>query len=167
MNLPALLARLFIFISGALLANVYWLAGYRPLSLAVMGLALLGLIFLKRMWTWITSLLLALNTGLAAGGFYLKFQPAWLVSSVLFALAAWDLEYFARRLNKAGQVMAQTKLVRAHLLRLLWVSLLGLALFAITYLIRFQFTFGWAILLALLAVYGLSLGIAYLHRTLN
>ena len=167
MNLPALLARLFFVASGALLASAYWLAGYQPISLVTLGLSLMGLLFLQRRWSWIASLLLALYTGIAATGFYLELQPAWLLSGALFSLAAWDLEYFARRLKNAGQVIAQPMLVRAHLLRLSWVSLLGLVLFVITYLIRFQFTFGLAILLALLAVYGLSLGIAYLVRTGN
>jgi hypothetical protein len=167
MNLPALLARFFILAAAGLLAGVYWLAVYQPVSLVIVGLALLGLLFLQRGWYWVVSLLLVLYTGSAAAGFYLELQPAWLAGAALSILAAWDLEYFARRLKNAGRVVAQSGFIRSHLLRLSWVSLLGLALFAIPNLIRLQFTFGLAVLLALLAVYGLSQGIAYLRRTSN
>jgi hypothetical protein len=167
MSVPSLMARLFIAISAGMLASAYWLGGYLPVSLIALGLAISGLLFLQRGWSWVVSLLLALNIGVAATGFYLELSPALLVSGALSALAGWDLEYFARRLKNAGRVIAQPSLVWAHLLRLLWVSLLGLVLFGISYLIHLHFTFGLAVLLALLAVLGLSQGIGFLRRAGN
>jgi hypothetical protein len=165
MSLPALLTRLFILAAAGMLAGANWLEGYLPVSLAILGLALLGLLFLQWGWSWVVSLLLVLFTASAAVGFYLELHPAWLVGATLLSLAAWDLEHFARRLKNTGQVINPAKLVRSHLLRLLWVSLLGLALVGITYLIRLQFTFGLAALLALLAIAGLSQTITFLRRT--
>jgi hypothetical protein len=165
MRLPALLTRLFILAAAGMLAGAYWLDGYQPVSLAIIALALLGLLFLQWGWSWVVSLLLVLLTASAAVGFYFELHPAWLVGGTLSSLAAWDLEYFARRLKNAGRVIAQSSLVKSHLLRLLRVSLLGVVLVGITYLIRLQFTFGLAALLALLAVAGLSQAIAFLRRT--
>jgi hypothetical protein len=165
MKLPALLARFFILAAAGLLAGAYWLADYQSVALITLGLVFLSLLFLQKGWVWLASLLLSLYIAGAAVGFYLELQPAWLVGATLSALAAWDLEYFSRRLYKAGLVINQAGLIKAHLLRLAWVGLLGLALFGITNLIQFQFTFGLAVVLALLAVFGLSQGIAYLRRT--
>jgi hypothetical protein len=164
MKLPALLARFFILAAAGLLAGAYWLADYQPVSLISLGLVSLSLLFLRKGWGWLAPLLLALYIGGAAVGFYLELQPAWLVGATLSALAAWDLEYFARRLHKAGLVIDQAGLIKAHLLRLAWVGLLGLALFGTTNLIQLQFTFGLVVFLALLAVFGLSQGITYLRR---
>jgi hypothetical protein len=165
MKLPALLARFFILVAAIFLAGAYWLADYQSISLIMLGLVFLSLLFLQKGWFWLASFLLSLYIAGAAVGFYLELQPPWLVGATLSALAAWDLEYFSRRLHKAGLVIDQVGLIKAHLLRLVWVSLLGLALFVITNLIQLQFTFGLAVVLALLAVFGLSQGIAYLRQT--
>jgi hypothetical protein len=167
MSFPALIARLFIVTAAGLLAGSYWLAGYLPVSLAILALALLSLLCLLRRWSWSVSILMVLYTAIAATGFYLELRPAWLASSVVLTLAAWDLVYFARHLQFAGLVASPSRLILAHLLRLLWVTLLGSALFWVAYQIRLQFTFGLAILMASAAIYGLSQGIAYLRRSGN
>jgi hypothetical protein len=165
MKLPALLARFFIILAALFLAGAYWLADYQSVSLITLGLVFLSLLFLQKGWVWHVSPLLSLYLAGAAAGFYLELQPAWLVGAALSALAAWDLEYFSRRLHKAGLVIDQAGLIKAHLLRLVWVGLLGLTLFGISNIIQFQFSFGLAVVLALLAVFGLSQGIAYLRQT--
>jgi hypothetical protein len=165
MSLPVWLARLFLITAGLLLGAGFWLAGYLPVAIALAVLPVLGLAFLWRGWGWSFSILLVLFTGSATAGFYLDVAPTWLVLGTLLALLAWDQEYFASRIKYAGRVESLSMLTKAHMARLTWVSIFGLFLVALTFLVQLEFTFGVAVLLAVLAVLGLSQGIAYLGRT--
>jgi hypothetical protein len=82
----------------------------------------------------------------------------------LAALAAWDLDHFERRLRTAQRVEAQGALIRAHLRRLSIVAGLGLTLGGIALSVQVEITFGWALLLGLLAFLALSGVIAFGQR---
>lgn len=165
MSLPKWLSSFFLILAAIFLGTGFWLTGYLPLSLTMAALTLIGLFFLWKGWGWILSVLLVLYTGLSAAGFYLDVAPAWLVLGALAALIAWDQEHLALRMKNAGEIKDLAKLVKNHLARLGWVSLASLLLVWLTFLIQVEFTFGAAVLLAVLAVLGLSQGIGYLRRT--
>ena len=164
MKLSSFLTHFFILAGAIQLGYAYQQAGFIIPAILLVVLALLTILFLHKGWRWAMSGLLVLANLFAALGFMLDLSPILLISGALSTLLAWDLEHFTRRLKSAGQVLGEARLVRAHLIRLFSAGLLGLALFGITFLIRFQFTFALAILLALLAVFGLSQLIAYLLR---
>ncbi len=165
MRLPVWLTRGFLVLAALLLGAGFWLRVYQPVSIALLALAVVGLVFLWRGWGWFLSVLLLLFTGTAAAGFYLDVAPAWLVLGTQAALLAWDQEHLARRIKNAGRVESLSEITRTHLARLAWVSLSGLFLVGLTFLIQVEFSFGVAVLLAVLAVLGVSQGIAYLRRT--
>ncbi len=81
--------------------------------------------------------------------------------AVVAALAAWDLDRFAARLDEAGRAneasLAERRSLEAqHLRRLLRVSLLGLALAWLALAVRVQLAFGLAVALGLVAALGLA-----------
>jgi hypothetical protein len=165
MRIPFWTSRLFLICASILLAAGYWLGGYVQISLALAILPIIGLITLWRGWGWVLSILLAIFSGLAAAGFYLDVEPAWLVLGIVAALVAWDQEHLSSRIKSAGRIDSQAMLIRKHWVRLVWVCLAGLLLVGLTYLIQVEFTFGLAVVLAILAVIGLSQGIAFLRRS--
>jgi hypothetical protein len=165
MSIPFWTARLFLISASILLAAGYWLGGYVQIALALAILPIIGLIFLWKGWGWVLSILLAIFSGLAAAGFYLDVEPPWLISGILAALVAWDQEHLSRRIKSAGRIDAQSMLIKKHWIRLGWLCLAGLLLVGLTYLIQVEFTFGLAVVLAILAVIGLSQVIAFLRRS--
>jgi hypothetical protein len=165
MRLPAWLTRIFLILSALFLGTGYGLNGNPLVSLSLAALLAIGLVFLWRGWGWFLSILLVLFTGFAAAGIYFEVAHAWLFLGALAGLLSWDQEQFARSLISAGRIESPTRLIKARLARLSWVSLCALLLVWLTYLIQVEFTFGVAVLLSVLAILGLSQGIAYLRRS--
>ena len=79
-----------------------------------------------------------------------------MLSGLIAALAAWDLHHFDMRLRAAGAIAPPEGLERAHLRRLALVAGAGLLFGAIALGVRFELTFGWALLVGALAIIGLS-----------
>jgi hypothetical protein len=90
-----------------------------------------------------------------------------MLSGVVAALAAWDLNPFVQRLRSVDGVGAQAErrqgLERSHLRRLLLVCSLGSALAVVALGSRVKLGFGAAFWLGLLAVLGLSRAIGFLR----
>ena len=145
------------------------LAGFGPQGrwLWTAAVGLLAVLWLLGYWrglAWVATVglvgfavtaALGLLTGLAAG---------WMVFGLLSALCAWDLHRFAQRLWSVERVEAQGDLERRHLQRLLAVAGLGLLTAFLALRIEVRLTFLMALLLGLLAVWGLSRAVATLRR---
>jgi hypothetical protein len=80
------------------------------------------------------------------------------------ALAAWDLDHFAFRLQDISRVEQRETLVTAHLQRLALVSGGGLLLGIGALLVQVRFSLGAAVLLGLLAILGLQQFLVMLRR---
>jgi hypothetical protein len=120
------------------------------------ALGLLWLIGQWRGWRWSASAGLISLTGLAAWGVWSQLPAPWLLFGLVAALAAWDLARFSQRLQQARQVIDEASLIWAHLQRLLIIAGLGLLLGEIALAVRLEFNLGWALLLGLLLILGLS-----------
>ena len=121
--------------------------------------AAIGLLWLAGQWrgaNWVADACLAGWVGLAAVGAWQGLAGGWMLLSVVAALAAWDLAHFAERLRGAGHVASRAELTRAHLTRLAIVAGIGFLLGGIALGVRLELTFGWALLVAALAIYSLS-----------
>jgi hypothetical protein len=79
-----------------------------------------------------------------------------LLISALAALAAWDLISFAQVLQDFEQIIAEEELIRAHLLRLFSLLIVGLALPLIAFMLQFELRFWQAFLLGVILLVGLS-----------
>jgi hypothetical protein len=130
-------------------------------SLALCGLWLLGL---WRGWHRLDPAGLAGLIGLAGIGVWFTRPPGLMLLGVVAALAGWDLARFAQRLRAVGQIEGVEALGRAHLRRLALAGAAGLLLGVLALVIRVSLSFGAALLLAALALLGLSRVIGYLNR---
>jgi hypothetical protein len=143
------------------LATLALALGYADQSLwDGVGVAVaLGLLWLAgdwRSWDGTADACLAGWVGLAAFGAWQELPAGWMLIGVVAALAAWDLGHFGVRLRAAGAIPPPAELTRAHLRQLAIVAASGLLLGGIALGLRFELTFGWALLAAALAIIGLS-----------
>jgi hypothetical protein len=137
----------------------------RWLWVAVVGLlAVLWLLGYWRGLAWVAPVGLAGFTAAAALGLLMGLAAGWMVVGLLAALCAWDLHRFVQRLRGVERVEAEAGLERRHLRRLLAVAGLGLLTAFLALRIEVRLTFLMALLLGLLAVWGLSRAVAVLRR---
>jgi hypothetical protein len=127
-----------------------WLAS--PLFLLLGALWIIGW---RRAWG-IASLLLAFFLVAVGVGVLIGVWPGWMLLSVILSLCAWDLEGFRRVIKGGWRAEAVPEMERRHLRRLGLVSSAGLLLAVIALLVRVRFAFGIALLVGLLAAWGLG-----------
>ena len=160
-------AKLLPFVSGLATALLAW--GYSSGEFwAWVGVVLvLGVLWLVGGWRrlrWVSSAALFLYAGLAAGGVLAGLPAGWMAGGLVVALVAWDLDAFIGRLGAAGRVEGRRDLERRHLLRLIVVAGLGLALALVALGVRIQLGFAAAVLLGLIAAWGLGRVVRFLRR---
>jgi len=146
------------------LAYVYSGTGFDQL---VRGLLILGALWLyagRKRWTWFSTIALLLSVALAGYGLWVGLSPGWMVAGAIGALLAWDLTEFMRRMDGAFETDDLPGMQRRHLARLTVVALIGLLLASISMLVRLEFTLEWMMLLALVAVLGVTQLVAWLRR---
>jgi hypothetical protein len=133
-------------------ASLAWAFDSQGLSAPARWLMIFGLGWLLaawRRWTWFAPL--GLFVLVAAGA--------------LGGLFAWDLSDFARRLRGAAPDDDRGGLERRHLTRITLVALAGLGMASVAMAVRLQFTFEWALLLAVVTALGLLQLVNWLRRS--
>jgi len=153
-----------ILLAAGLLALGYALSGRGPWGVAVVVVGGLWLVGRRRGWGWTASVGLVALVGAAAFGLGRGLAPGWALLGTGAALAAWDLDAFARRLGDGGPMGDRAMLERRHLQRLLLVEALGLLLAGAALAVRVRIGFGGALLLGALAVLGLSQVMGFFRR---
>jgi hypothetical protein len=131
---------------------------------AIVLLGLLWSVDQWRDWDRVTALGLSAFVALAAYGVWQGMAAGWMLFCTVAALAAWDLDDFARRWRRPARITEEIELRQAHFQRLLIVTGLGFVLGGIALSVQLELTLGWSMLLGLLAVLGLSWAISYLRR---
>jgi hypothetical protein len=132
------------------------------LTLGILGL--LWLLGYWRGWAWIAPVGLIGCTGAAAAGLLLELRADWMVFGLVAALCAWDLHRFVLRLTMMDRIEDERAMTQRHLGRLLAVAGLGLVFAVVALRIEVRLTFLMALLLGLLAVWGLSRAVSFLRR---
>jgi len=135
-------------------------AGYFQfdLPLVAIGCLVIGLLWLLSQWRrldWAASLGMLIFTGASALGVWVGLSPFLLAISFLGSLLAWDLADFSRRSRRAAPEDNLRLLEKQHLMRLAGVGGLSLALTLAALIVRLQISFGWLLLLAIVAILGL------------
>lgn len=120
-----------------------------------------------RGWSWFSSLSLFFVILLAAFGLWFGFTPGWMFCSAIFALFAWDMTDFRRRMRFIAADDNMRGMERRHIARVSLLSLAGLSLASVAMLVRVQFTFEWGALLVLVILLGLSQVVAWFRRQNN
>lgn len=150
-------------IATGALALGYGLAGQLGVALAIILLG--GLWFaMQRANREAGGLMLLLACGAAGVGILAGVSGVALLLGVVGCLGAWDLDHFLARLASVERVDFETGLGREHVRRLLAIEGVGLitSLFALT--VQARISFWWELLLALLAVAGISQIVAYIRK---
>ncbi len=135
-------ALVFISVGLALL----WLLGQRYQRLFVGYLAMLG---------FVAAAMAAVLVGA---------PTFWLLLSIVATLVAWDLDRFRQRLRSAERVVDEDTMVRAHLRRLGVVAGVGLVCGGVALSFELTLAFGWVLVLAVLALLGLSRAIRFVRE---
>jgi hypothetical protein len=117
-----------------------------------------------RRWTWFSVIAILLTVTLAGFGLWIELSPGWMIAGALGGLLAWDLSDFMRRLRYAHMSDDKRALERRHLTRVTIVALIGMSLASVAMLVRLEFTLEWMMLLALVAVLGVTQLVAWLRR---
>ncbi len=146
------------------LAAGWFLIGIWPVALALLLLAALILYLVKRNFTYLSALTFTLQTVAASVGLLRGIDLSLALLGFICALAAWDLDGFARRLAYAAPDDNLPYLERQHFLRVGLILLLGLAISYVTLNIRVGFSFDLAIGLVLLTFVGIGALIGWLRR---
>jgi hypothetical protein len=161
-------------VAGALTATGLAAAGLEAAGFGPQGrwlwtaaVGLLAVLWLAGYWrglAWVAPVGLVGFAVAAALGLLMGLAAGWMVFGLLAALCAWDLHRFGLRLQSVERVEAVADLERRHLQRLLAVAGLGLLAAFLALRIQVRLTFLMALLLGLLAVWGLSRTVAILRR---
>ena len=153
-----------IIISIGSLAWGYAEAGFDNFARWVLILGAMWLITQWQGWDWFSSLGLFFVILISALGLWFGFTPGWMFSSSIFALFAWDMTDFRRRMRYMAADDNMRGMERRHIARVSLLSLAGLFLASITMLVRVQFTFEWGALLVLVILLGLSQLVGWFRR---
>ncbi len=153
-----------IIISVGSLAWGYAGAGF---AIFVQWILIFGMMWLFTQWQgwgWFSSLALFFVIFMSALGLWFGFTPGWMFSSSIFALFAWDMTDFRRRIRSMAVDDNLLGMERRHIARVSLLSFAGLLLASVTMLVRVQFTFEWGALLVLVVLLGLSQLVGWFRR---
>ena len=124
----------------------------------------LWLVTVWQRWRWFAYVGLLFNFLAAALGLWLlNFSPGWMFAGVIGGLMAWDLTDFSHRLRFASD-KERSGFEARHLARISILAIFGFGLASLAMLIKFQFNFDWALLLAIVAAFGIIQLVTWLRK---
>ena len=161
-----LFALLFSIVMGA--GSLAW--GYAQVGLPQFArwIALFGALWLVAVWQrwrWFAYVGLLFNFLAAALGLWmLNFPPGWMFAGAIGGLLAWDLTDFSYRLRFTASDEEWRGFEMRHLVRISCLAMLGFGLASLAMLVKFQFNFDWALLLAIVAAFGIVQLVVWLRK---
>jgi hypothetical protein len=138
--------------------------GFMPLTVFFLIFGLLWLFSQWRNWDWFSSFGLFVAVFAAAIGFWFEFNTAWMIAGAAFALFAWDMTEFRRRIRFMVIDDNIRGMEKRHIARVSLIILAGLLLVTIALLVQLQFTFEWAVLLVIVILLGIAQLVAWFRR---
>jgi hypothetical protein len=133
----------------------YLHVGLPDLARWMAGFGVLWLVAVWQRWRWFATVGLVFSFAAAAVGLWiLNFAPGWMFAGAIGGLLAWDLTYFRERLHFVASDEERWGMESRHLVRVAALALIGFLLASVAMAIKFQFSFQWAILLAVVAILG-------------
>ncbi len=153
-----------IVLAVSTMAGAYAEAGLWTPAALIVSLGLPVMLTQRTDKAWVASLTAVLLASAAAVGAWLELQGWLLLIGLIAALSAWDLDAFARQLRSVDAVEKEQALKHRHLQRLLIVDALALLLGVSALTVQIRLSFGLALVLALIALVGLSRALGFLGR---
>jgi hypothetical protein len=153
-----------IILSMGSLAWEYTHVGFSRFAVFFLIFGLLWLFSQWRNWDWFSSLGLFIAVFGAAIGLWLEFGTAWMLAGAAFALFAWDMSEFRRRLRPMIVDDYIRGMERRHIARLSLLILAGMFLVTIALLLQLQFTFEWGVFMVIVILLGVAQLVAWFRR---
>lgn len=163
-NTPRRLAIICLGIATISLSIVFILTEFWYLSLIALAMSAGWYYCISRGWKWGPSLVFFLQVVLVVIGYLINLNTVWLLFTLVFFLASWDLSSLGTRFFEATEVLSQPVHLANHIRRLAAVLFVGSVLAITADSIEFRLSFGWLAALGFLTIIGFSLGINYLLR---
>jgi hypothetical protein len=125
----------------------------------------LWLIAVWRRWRWFAHIGLVFNFLAAALGlWFLNFPPGWMFAGAIGGLLAWDLTDFSYRLRFSASDEERRAVETRHVRRVSLLALVGFGLASLAMILKLQFNFEWALLLAVVAALGMMQVVAWFRK---
>jgi hypothetical protein len=131
------------------------------------AILLLGILWLAQSWhaqRWLPTLALLLLTLAVLMGAFFNLSSFWLLTGLVAALVAWDLDHFSSILDDAPDIRDEANLKRRHFQRLGIAVGLGWLLGVAGLNMRFTFGFSLTLLLGLVLIASLGGAIRHIRR---
>ncbi len=160
------LALLFSILLG--IGSLAW--GYQEVGLADLSrwILVFGIVWLfavLQRWRWFAHIGLAFSFLCAALGlWFLNFAPGWMFAGAIGGLVAWDLTDFRYRQRYAASDAERRNVETQHLFRITVLALLGFGVASVAMILKFQFNFEWAFVLAVVAVVGITQMVSWFRK---
>lgn len=154
-----------IVIGTASLAWGYAQVGLPLLARWIIAFGAVWLVAVWKRWFWFAYLGIAFDFLAAALGlWFLNFPPGWMLGGAICGLLAWDLTYFRYRQRFAASDEERRRVESRHLLRVSFLALLGFFLASVAMVLKLEFNFEWAALLAVVSAAGLMQIIGWFRK---
>jgi hypothetical protein len=116
-------------------------------------------------WRWFATIGLIFNFLAAALGlWFLDFPPGWMFAGAIGGLLAWDLTYFRYRQRYVSSEEERHAMEGRHLVRVAVLALLGFLFASLAMAVKLEFNFEWALLLAAVAILGITQLVRWFRR---
>ncbi len=147
------------------LAWGYDQVGLPRLAQWIILFGVLWLVAIWRGWRWFAYVGLTFTFLAAALGlWFLDFPPGWMFAGAMGGLLAFDLTDFRYRLRFSASDEERRVVERRHLLRVSFLAVLGTGLASWAMWLKLQFNFDWALLLAVVAAFGIMQLVIWLRK---
>jgi len=132
------------------------LAGFASFMRWIIFFGAVWLIAVWQRWRWFAYIGIAFNFLTAALGLWLfNFPPGWMFAGAIGGLLAFDLTHFWDQIRFINSDTERRGLERGHLFRITFLTILSMILASLAMLIKLQFTFYWALLLAIVVAFSI------------
>ncbi|MCL4275176.1 MAG: hypothetical protein KJZ77_15005 [Anaerolineales bacterium] len=104
----------------------YWQVGFESLARWVVAFGVFWIVAQWQRWRWVSSVWTVSAVLLAIFGLWFNLNLGWMFSGALFALFAWDLTEFRRKLKQLSPRDDARGMERRHILRIGFLSAGGI-----------------------------------------
>jgi hypothetical protein len=147
------------------LAWGYEQAGLGQFSRWIIFFGVAWLLAVWQRWRWFAHVGLVFDFLVAALGLWiLNFSPGWMFAGAIGGLLAWDLTDFQYRQRFAASDGERRAVEIQHLYRISVLALIGFGFASLAMILKFQFNFEWALLLAIVATLGITQLVAWFRK---
>jgi hypothetical protein len=144
-----------VVVGAAALAWGYMQVGLPQIARWIILFAAIWLFATWRRWRWFAHIGLTFYFLAAALGlWFLNFPPGWMFGGAICGLLAWDLTDFRYRQRFAASDQERRAVETRHLLRVAFLAMVGFGLASLAMVVKLQFNFEWAALLAVVIALG-------------